>query len=106
MTDGIVKWVIVDNRDGALAVYDTEREALSSACFVGKTKIIKLTGKMPEPKKMKKVASYLYMNDIGNVFQANQLVTEDVAEQECEKYKVELILWPYGDVIEVEEKHA
>ena len=44
----IVKWVIISEYEGAIAVFDTEKEALTSASFVGKTKIVKMIGPMPE----------------------------------------------------------
>ena len=47
----IVKWVIISEYEGAIAVFDTEKEALTSAYFVGKTKIVKMVGPMPEQKK-------------------------------------------------------
>jgi hypothetical protein len=101
----IVCYAVVDggNFITACASEKQAQDVLTSIEYVKGCTIVKLTGQMPEPKKMKKVASYLYMNDIANVFQANQLVTEDAAKQECAKYNVELIKWPYGSVIEVEE---
>ena len=44
----IVKWVIISDYEGTIAIFDTEKEALTSASFVGKTKIVKMIGPMPE----------------------------------------------------------
>jgi hypothetical protein len=99
----IVRYAIVTPMGDCVATYDSENEALNSGYYIDVVKIVKLTGTLPEPKKMKKVASYVYQYDTGSVFQANQLLTEESAKKECEKYGVKLLLWPYGDVIEVEE---
>jgi len=47
----IVKWVIISDYEGTIAIFDTEQEALTSASFVGKTKIVKMVGQIPEQKK-------------------------------------------------------
>jgi hypothetical protein len=96
-------YAIVTPEGECPASYASEKAALRSKHYTDGCTIVKLTGQMPEPKKMKKVASYVCMSDIGSVFQSNQLLTEDAAKQECEKYNVELIKWPYGEVVEVPE---
>ena len=101
----IVRYAVVDDDDGTVysSFFSSERDAVTSIYNSRGRSIVKLVGTLPEPKKMKKVASYLYQDDSGRVFQANQLATEEEAKQECEKYGVKLILWPYGSVIEIEE---
>jgi hypothetical protein len=97
----IVRYAVIDEEGDFVASFPDENEARG---FDQSCTIVKLTGQMTEPKRMKKVATYLYRDDSGRVFHAHQLLTEDAAKQECEKYGVTLFLWPYGDVIEVEEK--
>jgi hypothetical protein len=96
-----VRWAIVGKDGGFVASFPTKESAECSLYNKNFCTIVKLSGQIPEPKK---VASYLYINDSGSVFQANQLITEDAAKQDCEKYNVKLLQWPYGSVIEVEGK--
>jgi hypothetical protein len=100
----IVKYAVVTPKGDCVAILDGEDEVRASGYYLDTVTIVKLTGTLPEPKRMKKVASYVYRYDAGGVFHANQLLTEAAAKQECEKYNVELIKWPHGDVLEVEEK--
>lgn len=44
MKEEITKWVIIHEDGRAIAVFNSEREALTSASFVGETKIIKMVG--------------------------------------------------------------
>jgi hypothetical protein len=103
MTKEIVRWAIVELAGSFVMTFPTKESAECSSFYKDGCTIVKLTGQMPEPKKMKRVASYAYQYNKGGVFNANQLLTEDEAKHECEKYNVELILWPYGSVIEIEE---
>ena len=98
----IVKWVIISEYEGATAVFDTEKEALTSASFVGKTKIVKMVGPMPEQKKTKKVATYAYRYEKEVVTISGVAITEEKAKKVCKDRNWELIKWPYGDVIELE----
>jgi len=99
----IVKWVIISEYEGAIAVFDTEKEALTSAYFVGKTKIVKMVGQIPEQKKMKKVALFVLKNHWGEIFVGDYMQTEEIAKEYTLEKGGQLIQWPYGDVIEVED---
>ena len=99
----IVKWVIISEYEAATAVFDTEKEALTSASFFGKTKIVKMVGQMPEQKKTKKVALFVRKNQQGEFVIGDYMQTKERAKEVCTNTFHTLIQWPYGDVIEVEE---
>jgi len=87
-----------------LGYFDTLLAAKSHPFNKLNCTIVKLTGQMPEPKKMKKVATYVYINNDGEIWESRLLRTKEDAEKMCKSNGYKLIQWPYGDVIEVEEK--
>jgi hydroxymethylpyrimidine/phosphomethylpyrimidine kinase len=104
MTKEIVRWAVVDSKSGKVYnSYAIEKEAVTSIYNQTDCAIVKLTGTLPEPKKMKKVATYAYRYANEEVVISGVAITEDRAKKACKDRDWELIKWPYGEIIEVEE---
>ena len=99
----IVKYAVITPKGDCVAILDGENEVRASGYDLDLVAIVKLTGQMPEPKRMKKVAQYVYLTILKSIFTSGRLHTEEEAKQRCAKEGDKLILWPYGDVIEIEE---
>ena len=100
----IVKYAVVTPKGDCVAILDGEDEVRASGYYLDTVTIVKLTDQMPEPKKMKKVAQYVYTNiHLKSIYSSDSLHTEEEAKQRCAKEGDKLIKWPYGCVIEVED---
>ena len=98
----IVQYAIVDKNGLVHATTQCKEAAEHSMYFQKEHTIVKLTGQMPEPKKMKRIAQHVLLSSVGYYVYTGMLTMEE-ANKHCEKYCYQLIKWPHGDVIEVED---
>ena len=103
MSKEITAWCLVCDEGIIWATYSTYERALKDLGDRTDRRIVNLTGQIPEPKKMQKVALYVYkVNDTYHV--STRFVTKEKAEKLCREHPpCSLVQWPYGPVLEVEE---
>lgn len=100
----IVRYAIVDDETGV--VYNSfahKQEAITSVYYKSGRTIVKLVGEIPEPKRMKKMAVFVYTDRVSTFRLCSMLMTEQQAKIWCKDAGFNLVQWPYGDVFEVEE---
>ena len=100
----IVRYGILDGVTGYIkGLFMSENEAITNLNYLEGCTIVKLVGQMPEPQKMKKVATFVYQkDDPAEVWESRLLRTEDEAKGICEQNGWKLLKWPNCDVLEVE----
>ena len=101
----IVRYAVVDDGGAEIlgATYDSKRDAITSLEYSKGCTIVKLVGTMPEPKKMKKVALFVYQDRVYTYRTCSMLMTEEQAKKWCKDAGFNVIKYPYGEIIEVEE---
>jgi hypothetical protein len=105
MAKEITLWCIVCDEGIVWATYSSFNKALSYMGASRDRRIVKLTGQIPEPKKIKKVASYIYSYGGGDIIQSSTLDTEEHVKNLHKTINdFKLIKWPYGEIIEIEEE--
>jgi hypothetical protein len=98
----IVRWAIVGEDGSFLMSFPCEETAECSGYNRSGNTIVKLTGQMPEKKRMKTVAQYVYrIDDMMRV--SDFMVTREEAEEGCRRCGNKLWQWPWGLTAEVEE---
>ena len=105
MSKEIVRYGIFNEYWGCVDTFgslqEAEEDIKKRPSTYGKNySIVKLTGQLPEPKKIKKIALYAYRYGNGPVIVSSELVTEDQARKFCNG--LTLVKWPYGGIIEIE----
>ncbi len=89
----IVRWAIVTPLGDCVATYDSEDAALNSGYYIDLVKIVKLTGQMPEPKKLRKCRHEIWIKpckiDDGqnNLWDLLGITQYDTAKSECCKIR-------------------
>lgn len=97
----IVRYAIVAKFGDILRLCRTEEAALTDVNYKHGCVIVRLVGQLPEPKRIKKVALFVFHNGVEQVTVGYQLLTEDEAKEKCRLVGYTLIKWPYGEIIEV-----
>jgi hypothetical protein len=100
MSKEIAAWCLVCDEGTIRATYSTYEAARKYLGDRTDRRIVKLTGEIPEPKKIKRIATYAYRYGNGAVIVSSALVTEDQAREFCNE--LTLVKWPYGEIIEIE----
>jgi len=101
----IVRYGIINEYGEFLTTQPCVDLALTSNLYKKGCTIVKLTGQMPEPKRMEKVALFVYQDRAYTYRMCSMMMrTEKQAENWCVDAGFNLVKWPYGEIIEVEEK--
>jgi hypothetical protein len=96
-------YAVVDENGVCYSFHGREVDAIKATVETKACTIVKLTGQMPEPKKMKMVALFAYRSQMGDLAVSDYLRTEEEAKRTCKDNRHTLLQWPYGSVLEVEK---
>ena len=99
----IVRYAIVKEDKEIKAWCHHECDALVNSALTKGCTIVKMVGTMPEPKKMKKMALFVRKNQWGDIIVGDYMVTEERAKASATELGHQLIQWPYGQIIEIED---
>jgi len=100
----LVRYAIVDDVNGDIkSLCQSENEAVTNLTYIKGRSIVKMVGEIPEPKKMKKVALYVRKNQRGDIIVGDYMLTEEAAKEAATEMGHQLVQWPHGSVIEIEE---
>jgi hypothetical protein len=97
----IVRYGIINKQGEFTTTCMSEEVARASTFWSTDCTLVKLVGQLPEQKKMKKVATFVYQNG-DEVWESGLLRTEDETKAVCKQNGWKLLRWPNCDVLEVE----